>query len=82
MKVLRKGEVRKDQALRLYLTVPGILLALAGFTFTLQGLGMVGPTSSFMFQSNTWVIQGVAVFFVGILLVLGGIWLGRPKKSG
>jgi hypothetical protein len=68
--------------LRLYLTVPGILLALAGFTFTLQGLGIVGSTSSFMFQSNTWVIQGLAVFLVGLLLTLGGIWIGRPKKSG
>ena len=37
--------------MRLYLVVPGILLALAGFVFTLQGLGIVGPTSSFMFQS-------------------------------
>jgi hypothetical protein len=68
--------------LRLYLVVPGVLLALAGFIFTLQGLGIVGPSSSFMFQSNAWVIQGLAVFFVGLLLTLGGIWMGRARKSG
>jgi hypothetical protein len=72
----------KSKALRVYLVVPGILFALAGFVFTLQGLGVVGPTSSFMFRSNAWVIQGSAVFLIGLLLTLGGIWMRRPKKSG
>jgi hypothetical protein len=66
--------------MRLYLVVPGILFALAGFIFTLQGLGIVGPTSSFMFRSDTWVYQGLIVFFFGILLTLAGIWKGKPKK--
>jgi hypothetical protein len=68
--------------LRLYLVVPGVLLALAGLTFTLQGLGLVGPATSFMFQSTTWVEQGLAVFFLGALLTLAGIWMGRAKKTG
>jgi hypothetical protein len=67
--------------LRFYLVIPGILLALAGFVFTLQGLGIVGPTSSFMFQSTTWIYEGLAVFFVGLLLTLGGLWKRRPKAS-
>ena len=68
--------------MRLYLVVPGILLALAGLTFTLQGLGLVGPAYSFMFQSTAWVEQGLAVFFLGALLTLAGIWMGRAKKTG
>ena len=61
--------------MRLYLLIPGILLALAGLVFTLQGLGIVGPTSSFMFQSTTWIYEGLAVFFVGLLLTgSGGLW--------
>jgi hypothetical protein len=68
--------------LRVYLVVPGVLLGLAGFVFTLQGLGIVGPTSSFMFRSNAWVTQGLAIFLVGLLLTLGGILMGRQKKSG
>ena len=68
--------------MRLYLVVPGVLLALAGFTFTLQGLGMVGPRSSFMFETGTWVVWGLVVLFVGLLLTFGGIWTGRPKRSG
>ena len=68
--------------MRLYLVVPGILLALAGFVFTLQGLGIVGPKGSFMFQSTTWIYQGLAVFFLGLLLTTGGLWKSRPKTSG
>ncbi|HEV2389319.1 MAG TPA: hypothetical protein VGS04_01205 [Nitrososphaerales archaeon] len=68
--------------MRLYLVVPGILLALAGFVFTLQGLGIVGPRSSFMFNTTVWIYQGLAVFFVGVLLTAGGMWKSRPKTSG
>jgi len=65
--------------LRLYLVVPGILLALAGFTFTLQGLGMVGPPSSFMFQSAAWVEDGLAVCLLGVLVTAAGFLKGRAK---
>jgi len=58
------------------------LFSLAGLVFTFQGLGIVGPSGSFMFQSATWIYQGLAVFFLGLLLTLGGIWKGRPKASG
>ena len=67
--------------LRLYLVVPGILVALAGATFTLQGLGIVGPTSSFMFQSATWIYEGLGFFFIGVLLTLGGVWKSKPKAA-
>lgn len=68
--------------MRLYLLIPGILLALAGLVFTLQGLGIVGPKGSLMFDSSTWIYQGLAVFFVGVLLTLGGLWKSRQKTSG
>jgi hypothetical protein len=56
------------------------LFALAGFVFTLQGLGIVGPASSFMFQNTAWVYQGLAVFLLGGLLILAGVWWRKPKK--
>ena len=68
--------------MRLYLVVPGVLLALAGVTFTLQGLGMVGPSSSFMYETTTWVVWGLVAIFAGLLLMFGGIWMGRPRRSG
>jgi hypothetical protein len=67
--------------MRLYLVLPGILVALAGLTFTLQGLGMVGPPSSFMFQSGVWVEDGLVVFILGILLMVVGALKGRAKKG-
>ena len=67
--------------MRLYLVLPGIFVALAGLTFTLQGLGMVGPPSSFMFQSGVWVEDGLVVFILGILLVVVGALKGRAKKA-
>jgi len=69
------------EVLRLYLVLTGILIALAGLTFTLQGLGMVGPPSSFMFQSGVWVEDGLAVFVAGILLMVVGVLKGRGTKA-
>ena len=63
--------------MRFYLLVPGILLALAGGTFALQGLGVVGPASSFMYQSTTWIYDGLLVFVVGLVLIVGGLWKRR-----
>jgi hypothetical protein len=67
--------------LRPFLVIPGILLVLAGFTFTLQGLGMVGPKSSFMFQSTTWIYEGFIIFLLGLLLTLAGTLRGRSSKD-
>lgn len=68
--------------MRFYLLIPGILIALAGFVFILQGNGIVGPTSSFMYQSSTWIYYGIAFFLLGLLLIVGGLWKRRPKTSG
>ena len=63
------------------LTLVGILLALAGVVFTLQGFGDVGPQNSFMFNSPTWVYQGVTVAAIGLLMIAVGIVLGRKKSA-
>ena len=64
----------------------GALLALSGFVFTLQGLGIVGPTSSFMFQSGSWILYGVIIFVVGLVMIGGGYWFvsrnKQPVKAG
>jgi len=83
MKVLiEQAAVFPALTLRVYLVVPGILLALAGGTFTLQGLGVVGPSSSFMYQSTTWIYDGVAALVVGLVLIVGGLWKGRSQRAG
>jgi hypothetical protein len=65
----------------LLLIVVGILILLAGIVFTLQGMGIVGPESSFMFNNPTWIYQGVTAAVIGLLIVIAGLFLGRKKMS-
>ena len=55
----------------------GALLFLSGFIFMLQGLGIVGPTSSFMFRSQTWVYEGIAIWVVGLVIIAVGALIRR-----
>jgi hypothetical protein len=64
----------------LLLILVGVLLVLAGFVFTLQGMGIVGPQGSFMFNNPTWIYQGVAVMVIGILPLAGGLFLSRKRR--
>ena len=59
------------------LALVGVLLMLAGFVFILQGMGIVGPQSSFMFSNPTWIYQGGAVMLIGILSLAAGLFLSR-----
>ena len=68
----------KKPALALLLL--GVLVALGGLTFTLQGLGLVGPAGSFMYNSPTWVTQGELTFVVGAVLVVAGFALDRQAS--
>jgi len=58
----------------------GILLALAGGLWMLQGLGIVNwPADSFMLADRQWAINGAITMIVG----LGLAWLsrrGRPRR--
>jgi len=56
----------------------GAIFALSGLVFTLQGYGIVGPKSSFMYQSQTWIYQGIAILVLG-LIVLGLAFFFRRK---
>jgi hypothetical protein len=57
----------------------GIIVVLSGLTFALQGLGIVGPQSSFMFNSQSWIIQGGGVMVLGLVMILIGVWLWRRR---
>ncbi|MER7370640.1 hypothetical protein ACI2LC_23990 [Nonomuraea wenchangensis] len=56
--------------------VPGVLLALTGLVWTLQGLGVIG--GSVMSGVTTWAVIGPIVLVVG--LVLG--FLGLRRLTG
>ncbi len=62
----------------------GAIIALGGLTFTLQGLGIVGPTNGFMFENPVWVTQGEFIFVVGFILIIAAYALKReasPKAT-
>jgi len=57
-------------------------VALSGLIFTFQGLGIVGPAGSLMYASTTWVENGLVFFFLGLLMIVGGLWKSRPRATG
>jgi tetrahydromethanopterin S-methyltransferase subunit E len=59
------------------LAVLGVLAFLAGLTFTLQGLGYLGPTSGLMFDNPAWVTQGSLILVLGIVLISVALLLNR-----
>jgi hypothetical protein len=60
--------------------VAGAVIALAGTVFWLQGLAIVGPTTSFMYRNPEWINNGLAILAVGIVLMIASYITGRPKK--
>jgi hypothetical protein len=56
----------------------GALLVLAGVTFGLQGLGVIGGSA--MSGKNTWAVIGPLIALVGLALVVGGL-RGGAKDS-
>jgi hypothetical protein len=69
----------------LALLIVGVIVALAGLTFTLQGMGLVGPVGGLMYNNPVWVTQGELTFVVGAVLVVAAFALNRqvaaPAKS-
>jgi hypothetical protein len=55
--------------------VLGLLLVLAGATWTLQGVGVMGGSS--MSNDTKWAVIGPIVAVVGLVIMLTG---GRARK--
>jgi hypothetical protein len=55
----------------------GVLLALTGLLWTLQGLGIVG--GSVMSGVTTWAIIGPVVLVIGLVLAFAGL---RGRRGG
>ena len=56
---------------QIVLVVIGLLAALAGLVWTLQGLGYVG--GSFMSGATVWAVIGPIVALVGLVLITLGL---------
>lgn len=62
---------------RSVLVVIGIVVALAGAVFTLQGFGVLGGSP--MTGSTLWAILGPIIALLGILLVIYGLRSARRR---
>ena len=61
------------------LIVAGIITAILGIIFTLQGKSVVGPSSSFMYSNPSWTVIGSVVIAISSAIILTGIILWRSS---
>ena len=61
------------------LTVLGVLVALAGAVWTLQGLGYIG--GSFMSGATLWAVIGPIVLLAGLAIIYLAL-RGRRRSGG
>ena len=59
--------------------IVGIVIAIFGIIFGLQGHGVVGPEQSFMYQSSEWVNNGNYIAMFGVIIVLVGYVIEKKK---
>ena len=58
----------------------GLLLAVAGVIWTLQGLDLLGQSGG-MNGQRVWAVIGPITALVGLALVVGSNRTGRPPRS-
>ena len=59
--------------------ITGIVIAIFGIIFGLQGYGVVGPEQSFMYQNSEWVNNGNYIAMFGVVIVLVGYIIEKKK---
>ena len=63
------------------IVIPGIILVVFGILFNFQGQGMVGPESSFMYQSEDWINYGIVISMAGVILILIGYVVEKKRQT-
>jgi len=65
----------------LSIVIPGIILVIFGIIFNFQGQGMIGPESSFMYQSGDWIDYGIIISMAGVILILIGYVVEKKRQT-
>ena len=65
----------------LSVVIPGIILAIFGIIFNFQGQGIVGPETSFMYENQEWVDNGIFISMIGVILILIGYIVEKKKLT-
>ncbi|MEO3761420.1 hypothetical protein ABGB19_24470 [Mycobacterium sp. B14F4] len=61
--------------MRIAIVVLGVIVALFGLLFTLQGIGVIGGSP--MSNTTTWTVLGPIIALIGIALAVGA---GRTRR--
>ena len=59
--------------------ISGIIVMIFGIVFQFQGQGMIGPESSFMYQNQNWIDNGIYIGMVGVIIILIGYFMEKKK---
>ncbi len=62
------------------IVIVGIILVIFGIIFSFQGQGIVGPETSFMYESQDWIDYGIWISMIGVILVLIGYVVEKRKQ--
>jgi uncharacterized membrane protein len=65
----------------LSIVIPGIILVIFGIMFNFQGQGMVGPETSFMYENQEWINNGIFISMIGVILILIGYIVEKKKLT-
>ncbi|HLB67571.1 MAG TPA: hypothetical protein VJN63_03690 [Thermoplasmata archaeon] len=65
--------------MRMIAIIAGVLIALAGAVWALQGLGVI--LGSFMSNDPPWIWIGISTAGGGLILVAFGLRTGPPAKN-
>jgi len=57
------------------ISIVGTVVIVMGVIFHLQGQGIVGPESSFMYTNPQWITYGMQIAILGIVILSSGIVL-------
>ena len=63
------------------IVIAGIILVIFGIVFNFQGQGMIGPETSFMYQSDDWIDYGIVISITGVILILIGYIVEKKKQT-
>ena len=59
--------------------ISGIIVMIFGIIFHFQGQGMIGPESSFMYQNQNWIDNGIYIGMMGVIIILIGYFVEKKK---
>lgn len=71
--LFRSEKLEKKMNLPLAISTIGVIILSLGVIFHLQGQGIVGPQSSFMYANPSWITYGIQIAIVGGIITAIGI---------